>query len=90
MKKTFKGEESNKDREFGVILERVHTDIKIIIEDLTAVKKKVDAIFEEQGREREDMFIIKADIRAIKTDISAIKEALKNHDKRIANLEVVK
>jgi N-glycosylase/DNA lyase len=81
---------SDKNREFAVILERVHTDIKIIIEDLSTVKQKVEAIFEEQGRQKEEVFIIKMDIRTIKTDIGEIKELLKNHEKRLSHLETVK
>jgi peptidoglycan hydrolase CwlO-like protein len=85
-----KGKVFNKDREFAVILEKIHSDIKIIVEDLTAVKKRVNAIFEEQGREKEDIFIIKTDIRIIKADIAEIKTTLKGHSERLSHLEATK
>ena len=73
-------DEFNRDREFSVILERIHSDVKIIAEDVGSVKKRVDVIYDELGRQRED-------ISFIKTDIREIKLILKSHDKRLTFLE---
>ena len=78
-----KSKEFSKDREFGVILEKIHSDIKIIIEDLTTVKNKLNATFDEVGRQKEDIYIIR-------TDIAEIKTLLKSHDKRLSALEAVR
>lgn len=89
-KGAMKSKEFSKDREFAVILEKIHTDMKMIIEDLGSVKKKVEAIFDEQGRQREDISIIKAELKFIKNDIAEIKVTLKDHAKRLSQLEIVK
>ena len=73
MKKETKDKVTNRDREFAVILEKVYSEIKVIGEDLTSVKARVEAIFEEQGKQKEELFIIKADIRIIKADIETMK-----------------
>ena len=102
-----KGKEFSKDREFAVVLEKIHSDfkiivedlssvkkkveaIKIIVEDLSSVKKKVEAIFEEQGNQKEVASIIKTDLRIIKTDLAEIKIVLKDHAKRLSQLETVR
>ena len=85
-----------KDREFAVILEKIHSDFKIFGEDLSSVKKRLDMLFEELGKQKEDMFVIKTDIRIMKTDIQTLKEDvkiiredIKTFDRRITHLEEV-
>ena len=85
-----KGKEFSKDREFAVVLEKIHSDFKVIAEDLSSVKKKVEAIFEEQGNQKEVASIIKTDLRIIKTDLAEIKIAFKDHAKRLSQLETVR
>ena len=85
-----KGKEFSKNREFAVVLEKIHSDFKVIAEDLSSVKKKVEAIFEEQGNQKEVASIIKTDLRIIKTDLAEIKIALKDHAKRLSQLETVR
>jgi len=64
--------------------------VESVRENLAALKDKVESIFEEQGRQKEDISIIKADIGVIKRDVAEIKEILKNHEERLTHLEVAK
>jgi septation ring formation regulator EzrA len=77
-------------REVGVLIEDLKSQFRTFGEDLSAVKQKVDAIFEEQGRQKETIFLIKADINAIKTILAEIKNSLKDHEQRLAHLETGK
>ena len=99
--------ETNKDkttmtaREVAVLVEDFRSQFRIFGEDLSTVKQRVETIFEEQGRIKEAIFIIKADINVIKSDIKeikarldriegdvkVIKEDLKVSDRRISRLE---
>ena len=72
--------EYNKDREFGVILEKIHSEFKAFGDGLSALRAKVDAIFEMTGKNTEDIAFIKTDLRIIKND-------LKGFEKRISSLE---
>ena len=83
--------------EVGVLVENLQSQFRIFGEDLSTIKEKVDIIFEEQGKQKEDIFIIKADVRIIKCDITIlksyvaeIKENLKDDSKRITRLETIK
>lgn len=58
----------------GALIERLEGQFKLFGEDLATIKGKVEAIFEEQGRQKEDIFIIKADIRIMKKDIAELKQ----------------
>lgn len=87
---TMKDKEFSKDREFAVILEEIHSDFKVFAEDLSSVKKRLDMLFEEFGKQKEGIFEIKTDIRIIKSDIAEIKETLKTHDKRLTHLETLR
>lgn len=63
-------------REVAVLIEELRGQFRIFGENLSAVKSKVEAIFEEQGRQKEEIFIIKTDINVIKTEIKEIKARL--------------
>ena len=82
--------EFSSDREFAVILEKVYSEIKVIVEGQSALKDKFDMLFEEFGRQKEEIFIIKTDVRVIKTDTAKIKENLKGHGKQLTHLEAIK
>ena len=79
--------EFDRDRGFLVILERLHTDVRIIADGQINLTKKVDILYEEFGRQRERLFVIETDIRFIKNDLSDIKKTLSNHDIRLSRLE---
>ena len=88
-------------REVAVLIEDLRSLFRIFGEDLSAVKNRVDTIFEEQGKLREEIFIIKVDINVIKGEIKEIKirldhlekdihlmrDDVKIFDRRIAHLE---
>ncbi len=65
--------EFDRDREFTVILEKIHSDFKIFGEDLSSLKKRMDMFFEELGKQKEQIVFIKADIRTLKTDVQTLK-----------------
>ena len=82
-----KGKESTKGREFAVILEKIYSEIKIIGEDLSTFKKRVDSMFEELGSQKEGIFIIKADIRIMKSDVQVLKEDVSKIKTDIAEIK---
>ena len=78
----------NRDREFAVILESIHSDFRIFGEGLSAIQEKVgglsgkvgslsdkvDGIFEMTGKNTENIAFIKTDIRIIRTDLKAFEK----------------
>ena len=67
MKKKSEGsKEFDRDREFAVVLENIHSDVKIIAEGQKALDEKFtgkfNMLFEEFGRQKEDIFFIRMDI----------------------------
>ena len=58
MKKETKARTTMTAQEVAVLIEEFRSQFRIFGEDLSAVKNKVDAIFEEQGRQKEEIFII--------------------------------
>ena len=86
--------EFDRNREFGVILERIHSHINIIVEDTKSLKDRVNVMSEELGRQREDISLMKVDIRFIKEDIRFMKADLADvkvtlgvNDGRLSRLE---
>ena len=57
----------------AVLLEGLKSDFKVFGESLTAVREKGDATFQEVGRLREDVNILKIDVAELKTDVSVLK-----------------
>ena len=90
--------------EVAVLVEGLRSDFRVFGEDLSSVKKRLDMLFEELGKQKEDIFAIKTDIRImkadiqklkedvgiIKIDVAEIKEAAKDHAKRLTHLEAIK
>ena len=70
----------NREREFTVVLEALHSDFRVFGEGLSALREKVAGIFEMTGKNTEDIAFIKTDIRIIRND-------LKVFEKRISLLE---
>jgi len=69
-----------KEREFTVILEELRSEFRAYGEGLSALREKVDGIFEMTGKNTEDISTIRIDIRVIKND-------MKMFDKRLSMLE---
>ena len=87
----------DRDREFTVVLERIHSDISTIVDDVRDLKNRVNFMNEEFGRQKEDIFIIKTDIRVLKSDVGVLKSDMKDvkgmlgsHENRLARLESAK
>ncbi|OGX36493.1 MAG: hypothetical protein A3C36_01335 [Omnitrophica WOR_2 bacterium RIFCSPHIGHO2_02_FULL_52_10] len=79
----------------GALFESLKSDIRLLAEGLSDLRGKFDMMFAELGRQREEFFLMKADMNIIKsdmssmkTDMSAVKDLLKNHDKRLSQLEI--
>ena len=64
----------DRDREFTVILENIHTQIGTLAEGQNALRDKVDLLYLEFGRQKEELFVIKTDVRFLKEDVSTLKE----------------
>ena len=91
--------EFSKDREFGVILEGINSNIKLIMEGMDIFHKKIDAIMNMLARNTEGITMlnmrvtriedhftkIEIDTVKIKDDMSVIKN---DFGKRLTHLEV--
>ena len=66
-------DEFSRDREFSVILERIHSDFRIFGEDMQSVKADIKMLKETAGRQEESMFMMRADINVMKRDIVIMK-----------------
>jgi len=70
----------SKDKEFTIVLKGLRSEFRTFGEGLSALRAKVEAIFEMTGKNTEDTTFIKTDLRIIKND-------LKGFDKRVSALE---
>ena len=61
----------------GVLVEDLRNEIRAVAESQTSLVKKVDMMYEEMGRQREDIWTLKTDVRIIKEDIKVLKEDVK-------------
>ena len=86
-KKTTDGQEFSREREFKVSLENINGNIATVVDDVKSVKNRVNFMFEELGRQKEDLYLIKADLRIVKNDTGEMKITLVSHDKRLLNIE---
>ena len=93
-KKTNNSEEFNPYREFAVVLEGVRSDNKIIIEDLTSVKSKLNATVNMVGKNTEGINRLefrldglKVDFKELKSELGNVKGAVDKLDTRLARVE---
>ena len=73
--------------EVGTLIEELRSDFKIFTEDQKVMKSKIDMMFEELGRQKEDIHLIKVDIRFLKNGVAEIKDIIGGNDKRLVKLE---
>lgn len=79
--------EFDREREFSVILEKIYGEMKTLAEGQDDLRSKFDMLFKEFGRQKEEIFIIKADIRAIKEDIVVMKKDIVEMKKDIVEMK---
>ena len=100
-KESKKTPEYNKDREFGVILERIHSDINIIAEGQNLLRDKLDSTMGMVAKNTEDITMLNINVSAIKTDLTKINGKLAKIEeditliktdfgKRLIRLEAIK
>ncbi|MCX5703948.1 MAG: hypothetical protein NT066_05625 [Candidatus Omnitrophica bacterium] len=76
MKKEPKDKEHNKDREFSVILEKIHSEIKVIIEGQNALRDKLDSTMGMVAKNREDITMLNIRTGGIKDDLTKMNGKL--------------
>ena len=83
--------------EVGAMIEKLGSEFRVLGEGLSIVRSdmnkltaKVDMIYEELGRQRIDITILKADMKIVKTDVAEIKTIIRSHDDRLVKLETVR
>jgi len=59
MKKRPKKDDKFRSTEVGALLEAIKAEIKPILEDIPSIKNKLDGIFEQVGKNTEDIQLIK-------------------------------
>lgn len=64
--------EYDHNREFAVILERVHTDVKTIADGQINLTKKADTLYEEFGRQKEKTTMIRDGIHFLKASQTSL------------------
>ena len=77
-KKTAAKNDSFTASEVGTLIKGFRSEVRIIAENQKAMDDKFtgkfNMLFEEMGRQREDIWILKADVRTIKSDVAMLKE----------------
>ena len=69
--------EFDRDREFAVILERVNTNVETIADGQIVLTKKVDVLYEEFGRQKEETTMIRTDVRFLKEGQTRLEAGFK-------------
>ena len=64
----------DRDREFAVILENLHSRFDVLAEGQSDLRSKFDMMYAEFGRQKEELFVIRTDVRFLKDDVSTLKE----------------
>ena len=54
-------------------VDQLKTDFQVFGETLTGVKSKVDVMWNEMGRQKENILVIKTDVAILKTDVAVLK-----------------
>jgi peptidoglycan hydrolase CwlO-like protein len=96
-----KGKESNKDREFAVILEKIYSEIKVIVEGQGALRDKLDSTMGMVAKNREDITMLNIRVSGIKDDLTKMNGKLAQIEedirilktdfaKRLTRLEAIK
>jgi hypothetical protein len=75
-KESKKNPEYNKDREFGVILEKIHSDIQIISEGQSLLRDKLDSTMGMVAKNTEDITMVNIRLSGIKDDLNRINGKL--------------
>ena len=75
----------NREREFTVVLEALHSDFRVFGEGLSALREKVAGIFEMTGKNTEDIAFIKTDIRIIRNDLKVFEKRMSLLEETISN-----
>ena len=65
--------------EVGALIEAMRSDLKPILEDITGIKTKLDSVFEQVGKNTEDIQLIKHILSNHSEEIKSIKGTLKEH-----------
>jgi len=100
-KKINKSKEFDREREFAVILEKIHSEIKVITEGQAALRDKLDATMGMVAKNSEDITMLNLRISGIKDDLTKISGKLAkieedirviktDFDKRLTHLEALK
>ena len=76
MKKGPKNKEYNKGREFAVILEKIHSEIKVIIEGQNSLRDKLDGTMGMVAKNREDITMLNIKTDGIKDDLTKMNGKL--------------
>ena len=100
-KKINKSKEFDREREFAVILEKIHSEIKVITEGQAALRDKLDATMGMVAKNSEDITMLNLRVSGIKDDLTKISGKLAkieedirviktDFDKRLTHLEALK
>lgn len=100
-KETKKLKEFDKDREFAVILEKVHSGIELLGEGQDALRDKLDSTMGMVAKSREDITTLNIRTAGIKDDLTRMNGKLakieedvriikEDFSKRLTHLEAIK
>jgi ribosome assembly protein YihI (activator of Der GTPase) len=88
--KTPKTKTTDSERETRVLLERIHSDVKIIAEGQTSNSQRLDRIesaVSELGGLKSDVEMIKVAVMDTNQRVKTIEKKLDNHETRIIKVE---
>ena len=79
MKKQTKKNDKFTVTEVGTLIDAMRRDFKPILEDIPSIKAKLDSVFEQVGKNTEDIQLIKHILSSHTEEIKSIKGTLKEH-----------
>lgn len=87
MKKLNNSPEFDREREHNVVLERLHSDIKIILENQDNFSRKLDASIRMIARNTEDIVEIKLRLISMETRLGNVETRLDNVEIDLATVK---
>jgi hypothetical protein len=87
-KETKKTNDKNKDREFGVILERIYSEIKVLSEGHGLLNDKMDATMGMVAKSKEDITMLTIRMSRVTDDLLKISGKLAKIEEDIAAIKI--
>ena len=83
MKKRIRKEDKFRSTEIGALLEAIKAEIKPILEDIPSIKAKLDATFEQVGKNTETLSFVGMQVKSLQGQVNSLQEKVGENTKEI-------